>query len=132
MLATERRPSCAVQPLKKEATQKVLRLGGTVTEEDQGFTHFVCLSKRSGGSGFQKSFAALWALAKGKLFFYCTIVCFLVSSTCACNCHCNYSHLNQLYNHFLQACQSSPRCGWRPAQQPAASCRQQRPAATSC
>lgn len=44
---------------------KVGRLGGSVTEEDQGFSHFVCLSKRSGGSGFQRSMAALWALAKG-------------------------------------------------------------------
>jgi hypothetical protein len=54
--------------LKNEATQKVVRLGGSVTEDDQGFTRFVCLSKRSGGTGFQKSFAALWALAKGTYF----------------------------------------------------------------
>jgi hypothetical protein len=55
----------AVQQVKKEAEQKVFRLCGTVIEDEQGFTHFVCLSKNSGGSGFQKSFPALWALASG-------------------------------------------------------------------
>lgn len=72
-----------MQPLKKEATQKVLRLCGSVTEEDQGFTHFVCLSKRSGGSGFQKSFTALWALAKGAHAFHRGML--LIVRYCCCS-----------------------------------------------
>lgn len=71
-----------MQPLRKELVQKVVRLGGQVTEGDQGFSHFVSLSKRCGGS-FQKSIATLWALAKGM----CTRLTLEVDiGQCLCTC----------------------------------------------
>lgn len=58
--------------LRKDLAAKVERLGGSVTEEDQNFSHLVCLSPEEGrasgaDAGFRKSFATLWALAAGVL-----------------------------------------------------------------